>query len=64
MLRIMGKVHEFKRNALRGRVNQAFAIGHSLYGETLNLEALSRGYPDTLDDEVVDKLESDVVPLS
>jgi hypothetical protein len=57
-------VHELERNALRGRVNQAFTIGWSLYRESLSLEALSGGYPDTLDDEVVEKLESNVAPFS
>jgi hypothetical protein len=57
-------VRELERSALRGGVNQAFAIGCSLYKESLNLATLSGGYLDTLGDDAVEKLERAVVPLS
>jgi hypothetical protein len=33
-------------------------------GGTLSLEALSRGYPEELDDEAMERLESNIAPLS
>jgi hypothetical protein len=45
---------------LRGGVNQTFANARSHYAN-INLEALSKGYPDGYEDE---ELESDVAPLS
>jgi hypothetical protein len=60
----MAQVHELERSALRGGVNQAFVIGRSLYGRTLSPEALSRGYLKALNNEAVERLETDVAPLS
>jgi hypothetical protein len=56
-------VHELEWDALRGRVNQTFTIARSHYAN-INLEALSEGYPDGYEDEELEKLESDVAPLS
>jgi hypothetical protein len=55
-LQITTQVRKLKRSALRGGVNQAFVIGRSLYGGTLSLEALSRGYPEELNDEAMERL--------
>jgi hypothetical protein len=60
----MAQVRELESSALRGGVNQAFAIGCSLYGKGLSLEALSIGYLEELDDEAVERLESNVATLS
>lgn len=62
VLWITAQVRELERSALRGGVNQAFAIGCSLYRESLNLEALSEGSPEGLGDDVVEKLENNVAP--
>jgi hypothetical protein len=56
-------VHELERDALRGGVNQTFTIARSHYA-IINLEVLSEGYPDSYEDEELQKLESDVAPLS
>jgi hypothetical protein len=63
-LQIMAQVRELERSALRGEVNQAFVIGRSLYGGTLSPEALSRGYLKALNNEAMERLETDVAPLS
>jgi hypothetical protein len=56
-------VRKLERDALRGGVNQTFTIARSHYSN-INLEALSKGYPDDYEDEELEKLESDVAPLS
>jgi hypothetical protein len=63
MPRITAWVHELERDALRGGVNQTFTIVRSHYA-IINLEVLSEGYLDSYEDEELQKLESDVAPLS
>jgi hypothetical protein len=57
-------VRELERGALRGGVNQVFAIGRYLYGPSLKLEALSGGYPVALKDGDISQLEDEVAPFS
>ena len=44
VIEIMARVRQLKRNALRTRVNQSFAIAHSHYGDNIDLEVMSHGY--------------------
>lgn len=57
------QVRELERDALRGGVNRAFAVARSHYGN-IDLEALSLGYPDTYQDEELEKLEGEVTLFS
>ena len=41
---IMAQVRQLERSALHAGVNQSFAITHSHYRDSINLEAMSHGY--------------------
>lgn len=64
VLQIMAWVHELERDALRARVNRSFTIARSHYAGSINLEAMSLGYPEIYEEDELEKFEEEVAPLS
>lgn len=62
MLQIPARVHELERDAPRAGVNRSFTIARSHYVESINLEALSQGYPDVYDEDELREFEDQVTP--
>ena len=60
----MARVRQLKRNALRTRVNQSFAIACSHYGDNIDLEAMSHGYVPGYEVHELEEMETVVAPLS
>ena len=61
---IMARVRQLERNALRVGVNQAFAIAHSHYRDSINLEAMSLGFTPGYKAQELDEIEMAVAPLA
>ena len=55
---------QLKRNALHTRVNQSFAIAHSCYGDSIDLEVMSHGYMPGYEVHKLEEMEMVVAPLS
>ena len=57
-------VHQLERNALRTGINQAFAIAHSHYADSIDLETMSLGFAPGYEAHELDEIETVVAPLS
>ena len=58
------RVHQLERNALRTRINQAFAIAHSHYVDNIDLEMMSLDFAPGYEAHELDEIETAVAPLS
>jgi len=63
-IEIMVRVRQLERVALRTEVNQAFAIAHSHYGDSIDLETMSLGFAPGYEAQELDEIETVVAPLS
>ena len=63
-VKIMARVRQLKRNALRTGVHQSFMIAHSHYGDNVDLEAMSHGYVPGYEVHELEEMETVVAPLS
>ena len=64
VVKIMARVRQFERNALRAGVNQSFMIARSHYGDSIDLEAMSHGYVLGYEVHELEEMEMVVAPLS
>ena len=62
-VKIMARVRQLERNALRIGVNQSFAIARSHYGDSIDLEAMSHSYAPGYEVHELE-METVVAPLS
>jgi len=60
----MARVRQLKRNAIRARVNQSFAIARSHFGDSIDLEVMSHGYAPSYEVHGLEEMETAVAPLS
>ena len=60
---IMAWVCQLERDALRAGVTQAFAIAHSLYADSIDLETMSLGFAPGYEASKLDEIETAVAPL-
>ena len=63
-VKITAWVCQLERNALCVGVNQSFAIAHSHYGDSIDLEAMSHGYTPGYEVHELEEMEMAVAPLS
>ena len=63
-VKIMARVRQLERNALRAKVNQSFMIARSHYGDSIDLEAMSHGFVPGYEVHEPDEMEAAVAPLS
>ena len=63
-IEITARVRQLERNALRAGVNQSFAIAHSHYGDSIDLEVMSHGYAPGYEVHELEEMETAVAPLS
>ena len=63
-LKITARVRQLERNALRVGVNRSFAIAHSHYGDSIDLEAMSHGYVPGYKVHELEEMETAMAPLS
>ena len=61
---IMARVCQLERNALRAEVNQSFTIARFLYGDSIDLEAMSHGFLPGYEAHEMEEMEMVVPPLS
>ena len=59
----MSWVRQLKRNALHTGVNQAFAIAHSHYADSIDLETMSLSFTPGYEAHELDEIETVVAPL-
>ena len=57
-------MRQLERNALHAEVNQAFAIAHSHYGDSIDLETMSLGFAPGYEAHELEEMEMAVAPLS
>ena len=57
-------MRQLERNALRAEVNQSFAIAHSHYGDSIELEAMSHGFAPGYEVHELEEMEAAVAPIS
>ena len=60
----MAWVRQLERNALHARVNQSFAIAHSYYGDSIDLEVMSHRFVPGYEVHELEEMETTVAPLS
>ena len=63
-VKIMALVRQLEKNALWAGVNQSFAITHSHYRDSIDLEAMSHGYAPGYEVHELEEMEAAVAPLS
>ena len=63
-IEITVRVHHLESNALRAGVNLSFAIARSHYGDNIDLEAMSHGFPPGYEVHELEEMEAAVAPLS
>ena len=63
-IKIMARVRQLKRIALRAGVNQSFAIARSHYGDSIDLETMSHGFAPVYEAHELEEMETVVAPLS
>ena len=63
-IEIMVRVRQLERNALRARINQAFAIACSHYVDSIDLETMSLGFAPGYEAHELDEIETVVAPLA
>ena len=63
-IEVMAWVRQLERNALPTRINQAFAIAHSHYVDSIDLETMSLGFAPGYEAHELDEIETAVAPLS
>ena len=63
-IEIIARVHQLERNAICIGVNQSFAIAHSHYGDSIDLEMMSLGFTPGYEAHELDDIETAVTPLS
>ena len=63
-IKILAQVRQLERNALRTMVNQSFAIAHSHFGDSIDLEAMSHDYAPGYEVHELEEMETAVAPLS
>ena len=61
---IMARVRQLERNALYVGVNQSFTIARFLYGDSIDLEAMSHGFLPGYEAHEQEEMETTVAPLS
>ena len=61
---IMAWVRQLERNDLCARVNQCFAIAHSHYGDSIDLETMSLGFVPGYEAHELEEIETAVAHLS
>ena len=61
---ITTRVRQLEKEALRSGITQAFAIAHSHYDESINLEAMSLSYAPGNEESELDEIEAAVAPLA
>ena len=61
---IMTRVRQLEREALRAGVTQAFAIAHSHYADSIDLETMSLGFAPGYEASELDGIETAVAPLA
>ena len=57
-------MHHLKREALRSRITQAFAITRSHYADSINLETMSLGFTPGYEASELDEIEKVVAPIA
>ena len=57
-------VRQLEREALRSRITQAFAITHSHYTDSIDLETMSLGFSPGYEDSELDEIEKAVAPVA
>ena len=57
------RVRQLERDALRTGVTQAFAIAHSHYADSIDLETMSLGFAPGYEASELDEIETAVAPL-
>ena len=63
-IEITARVRQLKRNILCAGVHQSFAIAHSHYGDSIDLEMMSLGFALGYEAYERDEIETAVAPLS
>ena len=61
---IMARVHQLEREALRSRITQAFAIAHSHYAKSIDLEMMSLSFVPGYEASELDEIEKAVAPIA
>ena len=61
---IVARVRQLEKEALRSGIIQAFAIGRSHYDDSIDLEAMSLGFPPDYEPSELDEIEATVTPLA
>ena len=61
---ITARVRQLKREALRSRITQAFAIARSHYAESIDLEMMSLGFAPGYEASELDEIEKAVAPVA
>ena len=62
-IEITVRVRQLERNALRARVNQSFAIAHSHYGDSIDLEMISHVFVPGYEAHELEEMEMVVAPF-
>ena len=57
-------MRQLERNTLHTRINQAFAIAHSHYADSIDMETMSLSFAPGYEAHELDKIETAVAPLS
>ena len=61
---ITARVRQVERNALHAGVNQSFMIACSHYGDSIDMETMSRGFALSYEVHELEEMEAAVAPLS
>ena len=61
---ITAQVRQLEREALRSRIDQAFAIARSHYADSIDLETMSLGFVPGYEASELDEIEKAVAPVA
>jgi len=61
---IMAWVGQLEENVFHAGITQAFTVAHSHYGQEINVEVMSLGFPPSYEDDELDEIEKAVAPLT
>ena len=64
VVEITAQVRQLEKDALRTGINRSFAIAHSHYEDSIDLEAMSHGYAPGYEAYELEEMETVVAPLS
>jgi len=60
----MAWVHQLEENAFHAGITQAFAVAHSHYAKTIDLETMSLGFVPGYEASKLDEIETAVTPIA